>query len=47
LFFLKYTEGLNSKEIGLLEGVSPNTIRWRLAVIKSYIAKKIGGKYEN
>jgi RNA polymerase sigma-70 factor (ECF subfamily) len=47
IVFLKYIEGLNSKEIGLLEGISPNTIRWRLAVIKSYIAKKIGGNYEN
>ncbi|MDR2792084.1 MAG: sigma-70 family RNA polymerase sigma factor [Treponema sp.] len=47
LIFLKYFEELNSREIGLIEGMSPNTVRWRIAAIKSYIATHIGGRDEH
>jgi RNA polymerase sigma-70 factor (ECF subfamily) len=39
LIFLKYYEGLNSKEIARLEGSNASTVRQRLMVIKAYIKK--------
>jgi RNA polymerase sigma factor (sigma-70 family) len=47
LVFLKYYEGLNSKEISLIEGISHNTIRQRLMIVKSRIKKLLGDDYEN
>jgi RNA polymerase sigma-70 factor (ECF subfamily) len=47
LLFLKYYEGLNSKEIALIEGIPASTVRQRLMVVKSYIKERIGGCYEN
>jgi RNA polymerase sigma-70 factor (ECF subfamily) len=47
LVFLKYYEGLNSKEIALIDGISHNTIRQRLMVVKSRIKKLLGDDYEN
>jgi RNA polymerase sigma-70 factor (ECF subfamily) len=37
LIFLKYYEGLNSKEIALIEGIPASTVRQRLMIVKSYI----------
>jgi RNA polymerase sigma-70 factor (ECF subfamily) len=45
LIFLKYYEGLNSKEIALIEGIPASTVRQRLMIIKSYIKERIGGCY--
>jgi RNA polymerase sigma-70 factor (ECF subfamily) len=47
LIFLKYYEGLNSKEIALIEGIPASTVRQRLMIIKSYIKEHIGGCYAN
>jgi RNA polymerase sigma-70 factor (ECF subfamily) len=47
LVFLRYYEGLNAKEIALIEGISHNTIRQRLMVAKSYIRKLLEDHYEN
>jgi RNA polymerase sigma-70 factor (ECF subfamily) len=47
LIFLKYYEGLNSKEIALVEGIPASTVRQRLMIVKSYIKDRIGGSYEN
>jgi RNA polymerase sigma-70 factor (ECF subfamily) len=47
LIFLKYYEGLNSTEIGFVEGIPPGTVRRRLSVIKSYMKTQLGGMYEN
>jgi RNA polymerase sigma-70 factor (ECF subfamily) len=47
LIFLKYYEGLNSKEIALIEGIPASTVRQRLMIIKSYIKERIGDCYEN
>jgi RNA polymerase sigma-70 factor (ECF subfamily) len=47
LIFLKYYEGLNSKEIALIEGVSHNTVRQRLMAIRLRIKKLLGEDYEN
>jgi RNA polymerase sigma-70 factor (ECF subfamily) len=44
IVFLKYFEGLTSEEIGLAEGMSPGTVRWRVSVIKACLVKKIGGR---
>ncbi|MDR1232355.1 MAG: sigma-70 family RNA polymerase sigma factor [Spirochaetaceae bacterium] len=46
LVFLKYYEGLNSKEIALLEGINANTVRQRLMVIKAYVKKVMEDDYE-
>lgn len=46
IIFLKYYEGLNSKEIALIEGMSHNTVRQRLMTIRSYIKKLLGENYE-
>jgi RNA polymerase sigma-70 factor (ECF subfamily) len=46
IIFLKYYEGLNSKEIALIEGISHNTVRQRLMTIRSYIKKLLGEDYE-
>ncbi|MDR1105106.1 MAG: sigma-70 family RNA polymerase sigma factor, partial [Treponema sp.] len=35
LIFLKYYEGLNSKEISLIEGIPASTVRQRLMIVKS------------
>jgi RNA polymerase sigma-70 factor (ECF subfamily) len=43
LIFLKFYEGLNSKEIALIEGIPASTVRQRLMIIKSYIKERIGG----
>jgi RNA polymerase sigma-70 factor (ECF subfamily) len=45
LIFLKFYEGLNSKEIALLEGIPASTVRQRLMVVKSYIKENIGDGY--
>jgi RNA polymerase sigma-70 factor (ECF subfamily) len=45
LIFLRYYEGLNSKEIALLEGMPASTVRQRLMVVKSYIKEHIGDGY--
>ena len=45
LIFLKYYEGLNSKEIALLEGIPASTVRQRFMVVKSYIKEHIGDDY--
>jgi RNA polymerase sigma-70 factor (ECF subfamily) len=45
LIFLKYYEGLNSKEIALVEGIPASTVRQRLMVVKSYIKEHIGDCY--
>jgi RNA polymerase sigma-70 factor (ECF subfamily) len=47
LIFLKYYEGLNSKEIALIEGIPASTVRQRLMIVRSYIKERIGGCYEN
>jgi RNA polymerase sigma-70 factor (ECF subfamily) len=47
LIFLKYYEGLNSKEIARIEGVSHNTVRQRLMIIRQHIRKQLGEDYEN
>ena len=47
LIFLRYYEGLNSKEIALLEGIPASTVRQRLMVVKSYIKEHIGDDYAN
>ena len=47
LIFLKYYEGLNSKEIALVEGIPASTVRQRLMVVKLYIKERIGDYYEN
>jgi RNA polymerase sigma-70 factor (ECF subfamily) len=47
LLFLTYYEGLNSKEIALIEGISASTVRQRLMIIRSYIKERIGGGYAN
>jgi RNA polymerase sigma-70 factor (ECF subfamily) len=46
IIFLRYYEGLNSKEIALIEGMSHNTVRQRLMTIRSYIKKLLGEDYE-
>ena len=46
IIFLKYYEGLNSKEIALIEDMSHNTVRQRLMSIRSYIKKLLGEDYE-
>jgi RNA polymerase sigma-70 factor (ECF subfamily) len=45
LVFLKYYEGLNSKEIALVEGIPASTVRQRLMVVKSFIKEHIGDCY--
>jgi RNA polymerase sigma-70 factor (ECF subfamily) len=45
LIFLKYYEGLNSKEIARVEGIPASTVRQRLMVVKSYIKEHIGDCY--
>ncbi|MDR1249900.1 MAG: sigma-70 family RNA polymerase sigma factor [Treponema sp.] len=45
LVFLRYYEGLNSKEISLIEGVSRSAVRRRLMVVKSHIKKLLGDDY--
>ncbi|MDR1030262.1 MAG: sigma-70 family RNA polymerase sigma factor [Treponema sp.] len=47
MIFLKYYEGLNSKEIALIEGLSHNTVRKRLMTIRLHIKKLLGDDYEN
>jgi RNA polymerase sigma-70 factor (ECF subfamily) len=47
LVFLRYYEGLNSKEISRVEGIPASTVRQRLMVVKSYIKERIGDYYEN
>jgi RNA polymerase sigma-70 factor (ECF subfamily) len=47
IIFLKYYEGLNSKEIALIEDMSHNTVRQRLMAIRSYIKKLLGKDYED
>jgi RNA polymerase sigma-70 factor (ECF subfamily) len=47
LIFLKYYEGLNSKEIALIEGIPASTVRQRLMIIRSYIKGCMGGCYAN
>ncbi|MDR2192991.1 MAG: sigma-70 family RNA polymerase sigma factor [Treponema sp.] len=47
IVFLKYVEELNSTEIGLIEGMSPHTVRWRISVIKSYIETRLGANHEH
>lgn len=46
IIFLKYYEGLNSREIALIEGISHNTVRQRLMTIRAYIKKLLGDDYE-
>lgn len=46
LVFLRYYEGLNSKEISRIEGISHNTIRQRLMTVRSRIKKLLGDGYE-
>lgn len=46
LIFLKYYEGLNSKEIARLEGMNASTVRQRLMVIKAHLKKVMEGDYE-
>jgi RNA polymerase sigma-70 factor (ECF subfamily) len=45
LVFLRYYEGLNSREISLVEGISRSAVRRRLMVIKSHIKKLLGDDY--
>jgi RNA polymerase sigma factor (sigma-70 family) len=45
LIFLRYYEGLNSKEIALIEGMSRSAIRRRLMVVKAHIKKLLGDDY--
>ncbi|MDR2634166.1 MAG: hypothetical protein LBC51_11195 [Treponema sp.] len=45
LIFLKYYEGLNSKEIALIEGMPASTVRQRIMIIKAYSKERIGGAY--
>jgi RNA polymerase sigma-70 factor (ECF subfamily) len=47
LIFLKYYEGLNSKEIARIEGIPASTVRQRLMIIRAYIKEHIGGDYAN
>jgi RNA polymerase sigma-70 factor (ECF subfamily) len=46
LIFLKYYEGLNSKQIAHMEGMNASTVRQRLMVIKAYIKRYMEGDYE-
>jgi RNA polymerase sigma-70 factor (ECF subfamily) len=46
IVFLRYYEGLNAKEISLIEGISHNAIRQRLRAVKSRIKKLLGDDYE-
>jgi RNA polymerase sigma-70 factor (ECF subfamily) len=46
LVFLRYYEGLNAKEISLIEGMSHSAVRRRLMVVKSHIKKLLGDDYE-
>jgi DNA-directed RNA polymerase specialized sigma24 family protein len=45
--FPKYYEGLNSKEIALIEGLSHNTVRQRLMTIRLQLRKLLGDAYED
>ncbi|MDR0597107.1 MAG: sigma-70 family RNA polymerase sigma factor [Treponema sp.] len=45
LIFLKYYEGLNSREIALVEGIPASTVRQRLMVVKSHIKERMGGSH--
>jgi RNA polymerase sigma-70 factor (ECF subfamily) len=47
LIFLKYYEGLNSREIALIEGMSRTTVRQRLMTIRLHMKKQLGEDYEN
>jgi RNA polymerase sigma-70 factor (ECF subfamily) len=46
MIFLRYYEGLSSKEIALIEGMSHNAVRKRLMNIRLYIKKLLGEDYE-
>jgi RNA polymerase sigma-70 factor (ECF subfamily) len=45
LIFLKYYEGLNSREIARVEGIPASTVRQRLMMIRSCIKEHIGDCY--
>ncbi|MDR1073190.1 MAG: hypothetical protein LBL45_05890, partial [Treponema sp.] len=47
LVFLRYYEGLNSKDIAIIEGAPHSTIRQRLIAIRSRLKKLLGDYYEN
>ncbi|MDR2446801.1 MAG: sigma-70 family RNA polymerase sigma factor [Treponema sp.] len=47
LVFLRYYEGLNSKEIAIIEGTPHSTIRQRLMIVKSHLKKLLEDYYEN
>ncbi|MDR0375811.1 MAG: sigma-70 family RNA polymerase sigma factor [Treponema sp.] len=47
IIFFRYYEGLNSKEIALIEGMPHNTVRRRLMLSKARIKKLLGDDYEH
>jgi RNA polymerase sigma-70 factor (ECF subfamily) len=47
LVFLRYYEGLNSKEIAVIEGVPHSTIRQRLMAIRARLKELLGDYYEH
>jgi RNA polymerase sigma-70 factor (ECF subfamily) len=47
LVFLKYYEGINSKEIAIIEGIPHSTIRQRLMIAKSRLKKLLEDYFEN
>jgi RNA polymerase sigma-70 factor (ECF subfamily) len=42
--FLKFYESMSSSEIGRILGIPPGTVRWRLSLIRSFIAEKTGDR---
>lgn len=46
IVFFRHYEGLASKEIALIEGMSHNTVRQRLTFIRRHIRKLLGDGYE-
>jgi RNA polymerase sigma-70 factor (ECF subfamily) len=46
IVFLKYYEGLNSREIALIEGMSQSAVRRRLSLIRLRLKKQLGDGYE-
>ncbi|MDR1219350.1 MAG: hypothetical protein LBK73_07060, partial [Treponema sp.] len=47
LVFLRYYEGLNSKEIAVIEGAPQSTIRQRLMAVRSRLKKLLEDYYED
>jgi RNA polymerase sigma factor (sigma-70 family) len=46
LIFLRYYEGLNAKEISVVEGISHSAVRQRLMAVKARVKNLLGEDYE-